>query len=187
MRQSARFAERHRNAHRFPGLPFVSAAAYPYIDHFLQVHAAVIADIVHTQECSVIGRYQPRNTESRNPVVTGMADTDSHTAHIRFAVPHDCRRHIVDLRHRHLNGKGGQQGSLRLHLDADPVIVDSFHHRLVTGEGHDIGDIRHFALFNGVGGIGCLCLAFRMAGNIGNRAVVLSLPGSRFRSAIEKA
>ena len=82
VRQAARFAERHRNTHRFPGLSFVGAAAYPYIDHFLQVHTAVVADIVHAQKRPVVGRYQPRNTVGRSPVVTGVADTDSHAADI---------------------------------------------------------------------------------------------------------
>ena len=56
--------------------------AYPYIDHFLQVHTAVVADIVHAQKRPVVGRYQPRNTVGRSPVVTGVADTDSHAADI---------------------------------------------------------------------------------------------------------
>ena len=58
---------------------------------------------------------------------------------------------------------------------------------MVTGEGHDIGDISYFALLDGVGGISSLCLAFCVAGNVGNRTVMLSLPGGRLRSAIEKA
>lgn len=83
-----RFAERHRNAHRLPGLPLVSAAAYPYIDHFLQVHTTVVADIVHAQKCPVIGRYQslirkaaaPSSPAWRTPIpMRRTSDLPSHT------------------------------------------------------------------------------------------------------------
>ena len=60
-------------------MPCVQAATIQIVFVFSYTR---IDDIVHAQKRPVVGRYQPRNTVGRSPVVTGVADTDSHAADI---------------------------------------------------------------------------------------------------------
>lgn len=47
--QAIRLFESHGYSHRFPSLSLIGTAAYSDIDFLLQVHAAIIANIVDSE------------------------------------------------------------------------------------------------------------------------------------------
>ena len=171
--------------HFLPRLPAVGTATQTDFDVFLQVDAVVVAHVIDGQQRTLVAGRQARNAVGGHTVVARLTDTEAHPMDTRTVGQLQRSGLSVDFNRSHRGRELGKQRCLRLHLEADPEIIDARIECLVHVEHHFTAGRTDFALQYRIRRIGRTGLSYGIGRHIGHRSIIsLAAPLHALRTAI---